>query len=135
MTKVEIDGVKLTNVIHVMVSLQRKHSRGEFVGDPPPLHIVIERRCSARAHAQLVPFAAAKKHPKKILLSIKMPNAGGTESIVFDVKQAFVAEWSLENESKRVAVETLRINAYDCTMTAKGGKKPSKYDTGKTILE
>ncbi len=121
MISVKIDGTDLTNVILARVSLRRDlDSWGDYVGDPPPFHIRIERRCSVQEDRQIAMFLAAIKIPKKVSLTIKMQNSPNNDSVVFDMTNAFVANWELSNESRQVAFESIELFSGDCKMTAAG---------------
>ncbi|MDP9808298.1 hypothetical protein J2W42_001136 [Rhizobium tibeticum] len=135
MLEVKIDGTELTNVQFAQVSLTRDlDARGEYVGNPSPLHVTIERRCSLQEDRQIAMFLAAKKNPKKVALTIRMLNAAGSDSVVFELTNAFVANWRLINESEQVAYESIELYAGDCQMTAAGGGNKS-YKTTMVIPE
>jgi len=128
MIKVKFDGTELTNVQFAQVSLQRStDDRGEFIGNPPPFHVSIERRCSLQEDRQIALFLAAKKNPKQMAVTIRMHNEADSDSVVFEMTNAFVAKWHLINESNQVAFESVELYSGDCKMTATGGGN-SSYD-------
>lgn len=128
MLEVKIDGTELTNVRFAQVSLTRElDGWGEYVGNPSPLHVTIERRCSLQEDRQIAMFLAAKKNPKKVALTVKMLNSAGSDSVVFEMTNAFVAKWRLINESRQVAYESIELYSGDCKMTAAGEGNKS-YD-------
>ncbi len=130
MISVKIDGTDLTNVILARVSLTRSLDQwGENIGDPPPFHVRIERRCSVQEDRQIAMFLAAAKIPKKVALTIKMQNAPGNDSVVFEMTSAFVANWKLGSVSQQVAYESIELFSGECKMTAAGsGNKSYKID-------
>jgi hypothetical protein len=133
MLQVKIDGTELTNVKFANVSLTRDlDAWGEYVGNPSPLRVTIERRCSLQEDRQIAMFLAAKKNPKNVSLTIMMLNAAAGDSVVFELTNAFVASWRLINESAQVAYESIELYAGNCKMTAAGGGNKS-YKTTLTI--
>jgi hypothetical protein len=112
MIQVSIDGKPLTNIQSVIVNFKRgSNARGELHGDPDPLRVTIRRDCSLKADAQITPFEAAKRNPKKIKLEVRMPNSGGGDALHFEIENAFVSTWKLENISGQAASEVLHIIA------------------------
>ncbi len=119
MTIVKIDGKKLTNIRSVVVRFQRSNNnRGELTGKPAPLHIIISRDCSSKEDAQIELFEAASRNPKTVNLEIEMLNTGGGNALTFDIANAFVARWNLENVTDEDSSELIEIYAGETTLTA-----------------
>jgi hypothetical protein len=132
MTTVKIDGKELTNIQSVMVGFKRdNNNRGELIGKPAPLHIMIRRDSSLKKDAQIEPFEAASRNPKKIKLQIKMPNAAGGDALTFDIDNAFVAKWNLGNITDEAASEVIEIYAGQTKLTA--SKANASYKVPLTI--
>ncbi len=56
---------------------------------------------------QIAMFQAAAENSQEVILTIRMQNSPGNDSVVFEMTNAFVANWKLSNESQNVAYESI----------------------------